>query len=263
MRKYLHLFGVSWSNQLVYRFNVLFWRMRQFLSAVLALTVWQTIYTQTNTIQSYSAADMFSYVFLASILQSTILATPLHGIANHVWSGGLSNELVKPVNIYAYFAVQDIADKLRNIGFIVGESLLLYWLFQPTLLVPNLQTAIIFILWSLAAAVLYFWINLAFGALGFYSPQTWGPKFLFFVIVDVTAGKLFPLDILPEPVQTVLSFTPFPYLGFFQTQLFLGRLDASEIMHHSLVLLFFCVATALAVVKIWGRSLKHYTAVGR
>lgn len=263
MRKYRTLFTLTWSNQLVYRFNVFFWRFRQFLGTVLALTVWQTIYQTTGSFQGYDRDTMIAYVFLTNILQSILLATSLHGLANHIWSGELTNQLVKPVSLYLYFGIQDIADKLRNTVFVLLESGVLYWIFSPSLTLPSPSVVVLVLLWSLFGALLYFWINLLFGALGFYSPQTWGPKFLFFVLLDFSAGKLFPLDILPDFLQSALLWTPFPYLGYVQTQLFLGRYSEAQILSTSLTLIFLVIATTALTLRIWSRSLREYAAVGQ
>lgn len=262
MHKYLQLFSISWSSQLVYRVNVFFWRFRQFLSTLMTLTVWQVVYAGTDQVSQYNQSDMFAYIFVVSALQSLILATTLHGLAGYVWNGTLSNELLKPVNTYLYLAVQDIADKLRNISFVIGESALLFLLFKPTLTIPTLEVAALFGVWVILGAVIYFWIGLLFGAIGFYSPQTWGPLFLFFIMLDFTAGKLYPLDILPLFMQKVLYYTPFPYLSFVQTQLFLGRIPSSEYLRTTGILLALCIILGFAAIGVWRRSLKEYGAVG-
>lgn len=263
MNKYLTLFFLTWQNGLVYRMSILLWRMRQFLSSVMSLTIWSVIFQNQTTVLGYEQSQMMTYIFIVGILQSLILASILQGLARTINSGDLSYELLKPVNIYFYLGIQDLADKLKNFGFMVFETIILYIIFKPDLFLPGLANGSLFIIWLLGGIVLNFFISLLFGSLGFWSPETWGPRFLFFMFLDFTAGRLYPLDILPEAVQKVIFLTPFPYLSFVQTQLFLEKLSSPQIFQYSLGLLFWVVMAGFLVKVIWQRGLKDYAAAGR
>jgi ABC-2 type transport system permease protein len=211
----------------------------------------------------YSQDQMITYIFLSAFLQSFILATALNGLSGRVYSGEISGLLLKPVNLYAYLASEDIADKLRNILFIIIESGILYAMYTPLIPLPSALHAGLFVLAALMGAVMNFIINLLFGSIGFWSPDTWGPKFMFFILVEFTAGKLFPLDVLPEAIRNILYFTPFPFFSFFQTQIFLGRLEMSEILTQLGILATWIVGLYLLNKKIWNEGIKDYAAAGQ
>lgn len=263
MTKYLHIFSLKWQSGFVYRTSLFLWRFRQLLSTVMALTIWTVLFSNTSTLFQYNRNQMISYIFLVNILQSLILATSLNSLAGTVYSGDLSNILTKPVNLFLNFLSEDLADKAKNVFFIILETIFLYFIFQPAITVPTMSILGLFLLWSLAALLLHFFVQLIFGSMGFWSPDTWGPRFLFFMMVDFTAGKLYPLDILPSSLQRLLSFTPFPYFSFWQIQLFLERLNNQQIIFHSLVLLFWLVITGSAARYLWRKGLRQYAAAGR
>lgn len=232
MTKYLQLMKLSWQNGLVYRVSLLMWRFRQFLSSLMALTIWSVIYTNQSSVLGYDQNQMITYIFLSSFLQSFILATALNSLSSRVYSGEISSLLLKPVSLFGYLAVEDIADKLRNIAFIALETTILFFMYLPQIPLPNAVHLLLFLAMALLGAVLNFIINLLFGTIGFWSPDTWGPKFMFFILVEFTAGKLFPLDILPDVVEKFVYMTPFPYFSFVQTQIFLGRFSFETIWTH-------------------------------
>lgn len=263
MKKYLVLLKLSWQNGLVYRTSVIMWRFRNFLSSLMSLTVWTVIFESNPEAFGYTKDSMISYIFLVAFLQSLILSSALNGLAQRVYSGEISNLLLKPVNIFIYFAIEEVADKMKNIFFLIFETLALYLLFLPTIIFPSAVSMFIFIIWSLAGLIINFFITLLFGSLGFWSPQTWGPRFLFFMIVSFTAGKLYPLDILPRGLQIIVFFTPFPYLSFFQVQLFLQRLTPNQIYLYSAGFIFWILALGFLSVAIWKKGLKTYEAVGQ
>jgi ABC-2 type transport system permease protein len=239
------------------------WRFRQLLSTLMALTLWTVIFQSQETAFGYTQISMINYVFMVSILQSIILATSLHGLAREIYSGHISMMLLKPHNIFLGFATAELADKARNLIFSLLEAVILYFIFKPDFVVPSLPIMSIFILWALAGAVLHFFITIIFGSIGFWSPDSWGPKFLFFMIVDFTAGKLFPLDILPPVIRKLLFFTPFPYLSYAQTQLFLGRLSPQEIFLSTGALGMWLLGSYWLMMFIWQRGIRSFEATGQ
>ncbi|MBP7842608.1 ABC-2 family transporter protein [Candidatus Woesebacteria bacterium] len=263
MNKYLTLLQLNWQNGLAYRTTVVMWRLRQFLETFMSLTVWVVIFESNPHAFQYTKDSMITYIFLVSFLQSVVIATYLNGLAQRVYSGEISNQLLKPVNIFGYFAIEEIADKLKNLSFLLIEMLILFLIFRPIVVIPEFGILLLFLTWSFLGVILNFFITLLFGAFGFYSPDTWGPRFLFYMIVNFTAGKLFPLDILPIALQKVLYFTPFPYLSFVQIQLFLQRLNTQEIIRHSMVFLFWVGVLGVLVTLLWKKGLRSYDSAGR
>ncbi|MBU0974522.1 ABC-2 family transporter protein [Patescibacteria group bacterium] len=229
----------------------------------MSLTVWTVIFTSSNDAFGYSRESMITYIFLIAFLQSIIISSSLNGLASRIYSGEISNHLLKPLNIFALFAVQEIADKFKNTFFLVLETLFLFLIFKPIILFPDYKIFLIFIAWAFGGLIMNFIISLLFGSLGFWSPQVWGPQFLFFMILEFTAGKLFPLDILPKILQKIIYLTPFPYLSFLQIQLFLERLSADEIIKHSIVMIFWIITLGLITKIIWKKGLRSFESVGR
>jgi ABC-2 type transport system permease protein len=261
--KYWLLLTVSWQNQFVYRASLLVWRTRNFLSTFIALTVWNVIFDQGGRFLGYTQSDMITFIFLMSILQGFIISTALNGLASQVYSGQITYQLLKPVNLFAYLATDDIADKLKNIFFVCVESVLLFFMFSPSLSFPNIGSITLFILWVLMGTILHFLINLLFGAIGFWSPDVWGPKFLFYMLLEFTSGKMYPLDILPQFIQNIFFLTPFPYLSYVQAQLFIDRLDMNRIVAITGGMIIWIIGLSIVTKRVWIKGLKDYTASGR
>lgn len=262
INKYLTIAKLSWQNGLVYRTSLVMWRIRQFLSTLMALTIWQVLFDTQDQIFQYQQDQMIGYIFLISILQSTILTTIMHGLASDIYSGKISNILLKPLNIFYYLASLDIADKLKNIAFVIVETIILALIFKPTIILPSPIILLLFLLTVLIGIVIYFLVLLLLGSIGFWSPETWAPRFLFATFLQLTAGKLFPLDILPQTMQNILFFTPFPYLSYFQTQIFLGKLTTQQTISSVTMSVAWLIILTVVVKYVWKKGIKNYSAVG-
>lgn len=263
MRTYGTVFSLAWQNGFVYRASVLLWRLRQFLSTFLALTFWTVVYTTNQQAVGYTQSEMMGYIFITSILQSLVLSSALNGLTSMIYSGELSIVLLKPLSAMRYFAILESADKLKNVFFAFGESLILYWIFSPSLSGISWSVLPIFALWLLGGILLNFFITILFGCIGFWSPDSWGPRMLFITITTFTTGRFFPLDILPSVVQQLVWLTPFPFLTFAPTQVLLGRLSLDQIMLGSIGLLIWLVVLLVASRTIWRLGTKSYSAMGQ
>lgn len=261
--KYWMTFQQSWQNGLAYPLSFALWRIRQVLSTLMSLAVWMVIFSQNKMVFGYDQSSMISYIFLVSILQGAIIATSLNSLSSDIYSGTVSQLFIKPVNIFKYLLAQEFADKGRNLLLICFETAVLWLIFKPSLHWPGLAILGLTILWTIMGVIINFLVQILFGTLGFWSPESWGPKFLFYVIVDATAGKLFPLNIFPKIVQEILFLTPFPYLSYVQTQLFLDKLSPIEVLKISGGMIFWAVLLGIAVTKVWRYGIKNYSASGQ
>ena len=252
-----------WQGLLAYPLSFFSWRLRQILSTFTSLTFWSVLYLGTADAFGYNRSQMISYIFLTAFLQSIIQSTLLSGLAEDIYTGVISNTLVKPVKMFAMWVSQEIADKSMNLFFVICESLLLLYIFKPQIILPDMTQLFLFVLATILGATLLFYIMLLFGTIGFWSAETWGIRFLLYMFMDITAGKLYPLDILPAAVRKVLFLTPFPYLAYVQTQLFLGKYSLAETGHIFLVLGGWVVGLAFLFHVVWNHGLKSYGAAGR
>jgi ABC-2 type transport system permease protein len=263
LQKYWLIFKLHWQNLLTYPISFLFWRLRQILSTVTSLTFWSVVFMGTSSAFGYTREAMISYIFLTAFLQSVVLATFLNGLSEDIYTGTISNTLVKPIKLFGIWITQELADKSNNVAFVIGESILLMALFRPQIYFPPLDQFFVFLAATLLGAVVLFYIMLLFGTIGFWSQESWGIRFLFYMVVDFTAGKLYPLDILPPMVKNALFLTPFPYLSYVQTQLFLGKYPPEQTGQIFFVIITWIILLAAAFHIIWNHGLKAYGAVGR
>lgn len=262
LKKYLTIFNMNWQAGFAYPLSLFLWRFRQFLATIMSFTVWTVIFSQNESVFGYSKGQMTSYIFVIALLQGAVLSTSLHQLAGQLYSGELSQLFIKPVKLFRYFAALETADKLKNIIFVFFESSIIYFLFKPELIMPALGTLALFLLWVLGGILIHFFIEILFGTMGFWSPQTWGPKFVFFMLVEAIAGKLFPLDIMPPAFKNSFFLTPLPYLSYIQTQLFLHRLTPTEIVRYSVGLVAWTLVLGFLAHWVWNKGMKNYSAAG-
>ncbi len=265
MRKYWVVFQQSFQNEFVYRLNFILWRFRNVLRILMTYFLWHSVFSSNTHAFGYSKEQMMAYVFLVLLITSFVMSAPSNdNVGGEISDGTLNNFLIKPIGYLRYWLTRDWASKLLNMLFAVFEFTLLYFLFRPQIYFSESPLQIFLGLGlAVISALFYFVITKAAISVAFWTPEnTWGLMFIILVFMEVLAGSIFPLDLLPKSVMTFLQFTPFPYMIYYPIAILVGKVDifmATRIIFQSLALLFIYY---WFTIKIWRKGLKIYAAVG-
>lgn len=258
MKKYLIIIQTTLKEYIVYRLNFLLWRLRAFINLLIVVFLWEAAFTSKNQLLFFQKNYFLSYLIYAITISYLILGTRTTDIADEINSGSIINLLLKPISFFKFYFFKDMADKALNLFFAAIEaSLVVYFLkisfFWPT----NFFWGTIFLINGLFIS---FFINLLLSFIGFWSREVWAPRFLFIVTVSFVSGSFFPLDILPKPIFYFLLLTPFPYLYYLPTKIFLGEQVNFLITFFSF---FWTIVFYYLTKKIFLKGLKSFSFWGR
>ena len=262
MRKYLTLFTLSWQKQLEVRSDFIFERGRSIAVLFSLYYLWSSLLTSRTDVAGYSRDQMLTYVLMMTLLRAWVLSCVTDRIPSEIARGKLSELLLRPMSHLGYWATQDAASKMLNIGAVAVELSLFCLLVRPPFLPPpNLMTAGLFALSTLLAMTIYFQMSYMLGVVGFWTAQSWGPRFCFEILLEFSAGAYFPIDLLPAAVQRALNWLPFPYLVFHPLSIYLGK-EANawpSILGHQAMWILVLMGASRG---LWGAGLRHYAAEG-
>lgn len=261
--KYWMVIKISWIDAFSYPASFWIWRFRQITQIVVAFSLWEAIFVSNTHAFGYQKPEMLTYIFMSSIISSLIMSSRTIDVVSIINSGDLSLYLLKPLNFFTYWFSRDMADKLYNVIFALGEMTLLFFIFRPPFAFPHsLLIVALTLVSSIAGLIMYFFINMMFGFLGFWSPDSWAPRFLFMTIMTFTAGSLYPLDIFPASIVRFLLYTPFPYLMYFQTKIWLGHVPAPALLQGFLMMGVWTLVLGILAKLMWKKGLRTYSSQG-
>ena len=127
---------------------------------------------------------------------------------------------------------------------------------------PSVFSWLLFGAATLGAMWLYFILSFMTGCWGFWTSEAWGPRFLLELFLEFTAGAFFPLDVLPQLAQTIIKSFPSPYLVFFPLQIYLGKLNSTQIINGFLIQAFWVITISAAARGIWLKGMRTYSSQG-
>lgn len=262
MKKYLSIFNITFQEIFTYRLNMLMWRIRQIFVFLIPFFIWKAVLGQGQEIYGYSFPAIMTYLFGTTILRSLVMGSRTIDLGMMINTGNLTIPLMRPISMFNFFFVRDIADKLFNLSFIFIEIPLILLIFKPPVFFQADPLVILSTLISISFAILiYFYINVIFGSIAFWSRDIWAPRFLLMVIMEFAAGAMFPLDMLPDVWQKVLYLTPFPYLLFIPLKTYLGQSTLAS--SHLIMGLVWVLLLGIFAKLIWNKGIHSYEAEGR
>lgn len=222
-------------------------------------SLWSTLYQERELIGSWTRQSMMDYHFFTFVV--TLLATghQAFDLSHDIRLGKISTYLIYPFNFWEFHTASFIAYLIIRF-FIVSFAILiavqLGWIANVTML--NLTGALIY-----CVIISFFWFLLQFttGLITFWMEETWILRVIITVISSFLSGYYYPLDLYPEIMQTILKFTPFPYLSYYPSKLFMHF--SQEIFTQGLmVLALWALPLILINRSLWRRGLKQYSGAG-
>lgn len=258
MKKYLSVFSITMQEYFAFRLNMIMWRIRQIFVFLVPFFIWKSVLGGGGEIYGYTFPAVMTYLFGTTILRSLVMGSRTVDLGWMINSGYLTIPLLRPFNIFSFLLSRDTADKLFNLSFIFLEIPLIFLIFHPPVFLQTNPLVLLYAISStLLAMLIYFFINVIFGSLAFWSRDVWAPRFLLMVIMEFATGAMFPLDMLPLFWQKIMLATPFPYLLFVPLKIYLGE-------HYSLLpQIIWVIILGLITKFIWQKGLLRYEAEGR
>jgi ABC-2 type transport system permease protein len=263
MRKYWFVFSLYWQEGLSQRASFFMERFRSLIVLISFYYLWDALLTHRTSFAGYDREQIVTYVLGMNILRSLVFASRTDQIPGEINHGRVSAYLMKPVDFMGYTFVRDLSEKSINVVSAILEVLALAFLIQLPIRWPDHPLTWLYFLLSLVGAVLlYFFISFMEGCWGFWTAESWGPRFLIELILEFTAGAFFPLDVLPAGVQAVLKYMPSPYLVFFPLNIFLEKINPAEIWAGFVSQIFWIIFFYGLAKVVWRRGLIAYEAEG-
>lgn len=267
MKKYLQIFKISFEEEFAYKLNFILWRFRNVIQILMTYFVWSMVYSDPGKIIfGYDRAKILTYVFGIMIVRALVMSARSMDVGNDISTGDLSNYLIKPMNYFKYFFTRDAASKLLNLVFAVVEFLLLFIILKPPFVFQtNLLSILGFLIALILAICIYSLILFLLSSIPFWVPELgWSSQFLVaVVIVEVLSGMVFPINILPHVLQSIILATPFPYLIYFPVEVYLGNITGWAMFGGIMVAAAWAGILWLSLNIVWKKGLKVYQAFGR
>lgn len=265
--KYGHVINVGIQNTLAYRMNFLFRAVFTLIPLLANILLWKTIFSdkaEGDMVGAYNLSQMVSYYLLILIVNSmTAVNEDDWQIAADIRNGVISQFLLKPMDYLAFRFSLFLANRLIYILVAtIPVGLFLLWQRNYWTTPVSMEALMLSILSLSLTGLLQFLISFTMALLAFWVLEVATFIFILYAFEYIAGGHLFPLDLLPTWLETLLYWTPFPYLLSFPVLIYLGRVEGQEMWNGIIVQTVWLVIAFVTARFVWNRGIRSYTAVG-
>jgi ABC-2 type transport system permease protein len=266
VQKYRHVIAIGLQNNLTYRVNFLFRSLFGLIPLMASLSLWRTIYAGKagGSVGGFTQAQMVSYYLMVVIVDMmTAVYEDDWQIAADIKDGNISQFLLKPINFIGYRLSLFFSGRIIYAGVaLVPVGIFIAWHHANFVFPADAATFGLFALSVLLTALLQFFTSFAMAMLAFWVTEVSTFIFILYAFEYLASGHLFPLDILPPSLLTVLNCTPFPYQLYFPVSVYLGKVTGAALVNGLFVQALWVVVAFFGARWMWSRGLKKYSAAG-
>lgn len=256
--KWWIILRISMEERLVYRGDFALGTLVRFLPIVVQIFLWGAVFQAveasrggSNQIVGYSYHDMVAYYLLVMIGRAFSSMPGLaSGIARDIRTGMVKKYLIQPIDMLGFLLLYRVAHKLVYYVVAAAPFALVFFLcrgYFPGW--PDAAVLLAFFASLIMSFLLGFFLEAALGMIGFWFLEVSSLLFVYMLFSFFFSGHMFPLDILPGVLGEVVKLTPFQYLAYFPSAVFLGKIQGAALIwglsvQLFWVLLFFAVSRA-------------------
>jgi ABC-2 type transport system permease protein len=249
---------VAGAENLEYRATVFIWTLASCLPLIMML-VWLQAASE-QPIADFDAADFAGYFLLAFFVAQATSAWAIFDLDYEIRLGSLSLQLLRPADPFFMHVARNLTANGMRFPLVVIITIVGLALASadelPVARVP------VFLLSILLAWLIAFNLNYSLGLLTFWTDRAISLEVWHGLVASVLSGQMFPLSLLPDSLEEIIAWTPFPYVVNLPVEIMMSKLSLSEVLR-GLGIQCIWVAIFIATHRLlWFRGLKHYSAVG-
>ncbi len=261
-----HVFLMELRTLIAYRSD--FWVNfigQTFFSILIAYFLWKSIFTsnQVEVMQGFTIQGMVFYYLMAPLIFRIQQGKGIGFISREIYDGNLNKYLLYPINVFRY----KIMVYLAHSSFFLVQLFIILFLYQSFFYNTHIYqfsfvNILYFISIVLMACLTFFYLFSSVEFMAFWHDNIWSLGVILRFFTSFLGGALIPLKFFPEWAQTLVSFTPFPYLIDFPMQALLGNLSFYDFIQKIGITLLWLLAFRFLAIFVWNRGKFVYTGVG-
>ncbi len=263
---------ISLEERLVYRGDFALGTLMRFLPIITQIFLWWAVFQsispgspETARLVGYSFPDMVAY-YLLTMLGRAFSSMPglASSIAKQIREGEIKKFLVQPVDLLSYLFLSRVAHKIAYYSVATLPFALVFFLCRSFFVegIPDAAQLLAFLLSLVLSFVLGFYLEACLGLAGFWFMEISSLLFVYMLFSFFLSGHMFPLDILPEPWQSIVQYMPLKYLAYFPAAVFLGKVEGERLWIEMAVLVGWTVGFIVLSRLLYSSGLRRYSGYG-
>lgn len=261
MRAYLEFAIKKFQNKMTYKLDFFMGIVNTTITIAVYLCIYKALYGNATEIDGITF-QMVATNFVISLGLSSAFEYNEMFLQDRVKDGSIANEFLKPVNFIFRLLSENIGEGCFKILFHFLPATV-FTLLYARLCPPKSWVHFLVMLVSVLLGYLILWlISLIIQTWSFWLFSVWGIITIKNVFVKILSGTMLPMWFMPEALKKVIAFTPFESIYFTPVQIYLGELNAMEILHKMGIQLIWIGILGCIAAFFWKKGVKKLVVQG-
>ncbi len=261
MRTFRKVFKVAMLEELQYKMSYISGIICQIAFGFLYIMLYRTFF-ENGVPQNFSVEQMSTYVWLGQIFFACMCFVDVckKEITAPITNGDVGYQMVKPINIYAYWFMQ-VFSKPTCAAIMRGVPLFIFALLLPKgygiSLPASVPAALLFVVAMMLGIVLLTALRMWCYYLVLFTMDSRGVFFTVGAFFGLLSGAVIPIPLMPNRVQTVLNFMPFRYVNDLPYRVYMGNIGLmSALIQIAIQIVWIAVLVTLGAILLNKKSQK-------
>ncbi len=253
---------IGFLNMLAYRARYYVGVLTYLFNVAVYFFIWRAVFRHADTVGGLNLQQMITYVAVGWAIRSFYFNEIDRDIATQVQEGRLAMSLIRPVDFQTVM-IADAAGQsaFRAVLFTIPISFVLALLF-PLKPPPSFAAGLFFLVSAVMSFFLVAALNFLVGLVAIRSKSILGILRAKYLVFELLSGLLIPTTLFPEPLRTILLYSPFPHINFTPATLYLGKAGGLEAGRLLALQAGWTVALLALGQWAWRRSRQRITIQG-
>jgi ABC-2 type transport system permease protein len=261
-RKARVMFNAWFSHMTAYRAELVIWMLVGSLPLIM-MAVWiGKAQANGGTLQGFKPEGFAAYFLATWLAQQFTVAWVAWELDFQIRQGNLSIKLLRPLDPFWEFLAQHVTERFVRGPMVLFFVILGTLMVRGTVLTPSVGHAVVFLLAITLAFLVRFLIAYCIGLMCFWLESATALDEFYWILSVMLGGGFAPLEFYPAWLQTVINWTPFPWIVYYPVKVLTGTLPWPQIAQVIGVQLLWVIGFAALRHVMWKAGLKKYGAVG-
>ena len=263
LRKYSAILVISIKDAINFRAELLLWTVIDAMPLVAILALWLRAFESAPDIGGFTRATIVSYYLVGYIFQDMTGAHFEETSIREIRDGSIAKYLLKPFSLQIGLVVRELGWRLMTFLVTGIPFMLLLVVFAPNVLKLPTPGQLLILLYILVFAYLLDCLySLFIVAMGFVIEEAESLSHLKWMLGWLFSGSMLPFEMMPGWLAKLSSVLPFQFRYYIPVEIYLGKIEGLAIVRALAMQMIWVAVLSSALVLIWNRNLKRFTAVG-
>jgi ABC-2 type transport system permease protein len=228
-------------------------------------SLWTSVYKSGNIVEisGYTLSGIISYYFISEIIFKFADVMSSIYLNWQIWSGYLTNDLIKPWNVLSISYIDAFSEKIINLIVSLPATVVMFLIAREFIILPTGINTLYLVVTIALGFVMNCAFNLCIHVLCLkFGDQESNIELANFLAMFL-AGAFFPLAFLPVKIEFIFSLLPFKYIFYVPANIFLNKMNLHDIIIAWAMIIMWTLVFILTYKVIYRKTIKYYSGTGR